>query len=301
MRNLFRIAAAALAILSYPLVSAAGKLPEFQDFPAPAYKGTQKSVLLTDPKLKELSYLLRRVDNDPVDFAGEYSLVAWTCGTTCLQIAAVSKRTGAVRLFPRELIRDDEPVRPHPELEYRVNSRLIKVLGEIDGISDEFGQHFYELTPSGFKRVAYLSVERRGTEFDLFPAALFEGPFKAVTLATSQEKNYRTRIRAASLGSVNFGGEYVFTGWGCGTSCLMFVAVSKRTGKAFFLPGHLIRGEPENPEREVNYRRRSTLLTIVGTLGDEEESIGFGRHYFQITPSGFKRIRSVPLSKKSGW
>lgn len=85
---------------------------------------------------------------------------------------------------------------------------------------------------------------------------------------------FRTHLRRALKGGVNFGGHYVLTTPGCGTSCLNPILVDVKTGKVYDLdiapftgfidPG----GSAVFSDMDIHYTKDSTLLYFSGTLGE---------------------------------
>ncbi len=45
---------------------------------------------------------------------------------------------------------------------------------------------------------------------------------------------FRTNLRNAAKGGVNFAGHYVLTGWGCGTNCSQWAIIDARNGRVYF-------------------------------------------------------------------
>jgi hypothetical protein len=90
-----------------------------------------------------------------------------------------------------------------------------------------------KMRKSGFmKRVAFLAFaltllaslslgQPAGSlEFDGYPAVAAKKTANAIDFRNSPGAwNFRTRLREAIKGEVNFAGRYILTGWGCGTGC----------------------------------------------------------------------------------
>lgn len=114
---------------------------------------------------------------------------------------------------------------------------------------------------------------------------------------------FRTNLRNAAKEGVNFAGHYVFTTWGCGTSCLESAIIDARTGKVFF--PSILQGVgagfcdlPDDTETLV-YKSDSRLLILSGFKGGAQNDAneGCGIFYFEWTGANFKQIKFIP--KKS--
>lgn len=81
-------------------VPAATAEPTFADFPAqPAFAGAPAPVDLTSPSWAHtFRTTLREGAVTGPNFAGEFTIITWGCGTMCRSYAIVSARTG--RVFP---------------------------------------------------------------------------------------------------------------------------------------------------------------------------------------------------------
>lgn len=73
-----------------------GGNPRFADYPVTKiYSGPTASLDLSDPRARMFKTRLSAALKDgKVGFAGEYTLVGWGCGTSCVSMTFVSKRTG---------------------------------------------------------------------------------------------------------------------------------------------------------------------------------------------------------------
>lgn len=73
-----------------------GGNPRFADYPVTKiYSGPTASLDLSDPRARMFKTRLSAALKDgEVRFAGEYTLVGWGCGTSCVSMTFVSKRTG---------------------------------------------------------------------------------------------------------------------------------------------------------------------------------------------------------------
>jgi len=73
-----------------------GGNPRFADYPVTKiHSGPAASLDLSDPRARMFRTRLSAALKDgEVGFAGEYTLVGWGCGTSCVSMTFVSKRTG---------------------------------------------------------------------------------------------------------------------------------------------------------------------------------------------------------------
>ena len=141
---------AALLVLATALPALAqgkSRVPRFADYPVKEiYKGPR-----AEPKFpagmdeeERLRFDDAHSADDPVDAAGHYVSVVWSCGAACVSSGFVDARTGAVILLPWTVsgwrqVRDDfKPV------DTRANSRLVILSGALneDGVN---GRHYYVL------------------------------------------------------------------------------------------------------------------------------------------------------------
>jgi len=124
-------------------------LPEFDKYQVKSmYSG---KVAVIDPAGESMFHTrLIEAARQDVNFAGEYVLTTWGCGSGCFDGAAVNIRTGKVAYFPgamhRKMFSDDEV------LQYRRNSRLFIMTGYLDE-KDDYATYYYELTGNSFKLI----------------------------------------------------------------------------------------------------------------------------------------------------
>ena len=114
--------------------------------------------------------LLKGVRRGP-NFAGHYTVIAWGCGTSCIQFAIVDALTGKV-FFPNEFQSvsgvqvNDAGFEPeanrdrHWGLRYRPDSRLLVVLGALDERADREGATYYSFDNGAFRRLHTLYVKK---------------------------------------------------------------------------------------------------------------------------------------------
>lgn len=133
------------------------RVPQFQSYHVSNfYIGKPAQVVLSTADERNFRTRLREASKQPANFAGEYVLTTWGCGTTCTQGAAVSLKTGRVVFLPGYICcwhGDGE------RLDFRINSRLLVAAGLINE-EGEHGFHFYEFTGREFKHLKTIPVVR---------------------------------------------------------------------------------------------------------------------------------------------
>ncbi|QDK97352.1 hypothetical protein FM020_05415 [Acinetobacter tandoii] len=86
----------AAALISFSTISFADALPAYKDYPATVYKGKTAKLLINNDTAKSFRTRLSAALKDEPEFAGEYVMAVWGCGTSCVMQTFVSKRTGQV-------------------------------------------------------------------------------------------------------------------------------------------------------------------------------------------------------------
>ncbi|MBT8448093.1 MAG: hypothetical protein KJO69_00275 [Gammaproteobacteria bacterium] len=127
---------------------------EFSDFAVKKqYSGKVATVILATETEKMFRTRLSKTAEKEVNFAGEYVLTSWGCGSSCTVAAAVSLRTGQVSFMPGTICCNNSD---HRTLDYQSASRLLITTGYINegGI---YGRHYYEINDNGF---VYLKTEK---------------------------------------------------------------------------------------------------------------------------------------------
>lgn len=127
--------------------------------------------------------------------------------------------------------------------------------------------------------------------FEEYSAKVYSGSPRPPDLSSHPDaRHYRTRLRNAAAGDVNFAGEYVLTTWGCGTTCLMGAVINAKSGAVHFLPGSICcwfnLGDDINP---IDYRLDSNLIVFTGYLNEEETMT---THYFEFRNDEFRLLSS---------
>jgi hypothetical protein len=112
-------------------------------------------------------------------------------------------------------------------------------------------------------------------------------------------RTFRTNLRNAARGGVNFAGHYILTTWGCGTNCSQSAIIDARNGKVFF-PDQLEGagfGFCELPDdtEPIVYKADSRLLVLSGFKGGDLnlENGRCGIYYLEWAGTNFKQVQFV--------
>lgn len=118
-------------------------------------------------------------------------------------------------------------------------------------------------------------------------------PKPIVFRGNKDARMFRTRLRAARKGGVNFAGHFIFTTWGCGTSCAYGAIINTKTGKVYFpkevagMSFGMMRDLPDNP---IQYRKDSKLFILHGNAANAKKA---GVTYLVWQGTRFKQIKFV--------
>lgn len=141
---------------------------------------------------------------------------------------------------------------------------------------------------------------QRVPAFNQYPAKV-EKPGKInVNLKSHKDaRMFRTNLRNAAKGGVNFAGHFVVATWGCGTNCSQTALIDARNGKVFFPSilegasfGFCDLGDVDEP---LSYKANSRMLILYGMkAGDIDRDNGkCGIYYFEWTGAAFKQLKFV--------
>lgn len=152
--------------------------------------------------------------------------------------------------------------------------------------------------------VSSLALAQRGTPtFSQYAVKTQNIKSKPVNLASHKDaRMFRTNLRNAAKGNVNFAGQFIITTWGCGTSCAQVALIDARTGNVFFPPQlqgiGIGQGEWAYDLDVLEYKPNSRLLKLNGYDADSRDGDNpdEGIHYFQWTGKAFKKIKFVKKS-----
>lgn len=124
---------------------------------------------------------------------------------------------------------------------------------------------------------------------------------------------FRTNLRNAAKGGVNFAGHYVLTGWGCGTNCSQWAIIDARNGRVFFpkefagvgfgfcpLPENgLPKDAPGLGDEDagpIYSKATSRLVILTGFPGGglDDDRVKCGNYFYEWTGTALKQIKLVP-------
>ncbi|MGE3757545.1 MAG: hypothetical protein AB7H97_07310 [Pseudobdellovibrionaceae bacterium] len=153
-----------------------------------------------------------------------------------------------------------------------------------------------------------IGQQSKSPTFGAYPAKVERKTAKAIDFRRSPgASTFRTRLREAIKGDVNFAGRYILTGWGCGTGCSYSAIIDARTGRVYF-PDELLGvsvwfGSMSDDFPETyTYRKNSRLLVIRGTPGpmkDGDSAQKQGTYYYEWRANRLRLIKFIPDSSRS--
>ncbi|QYO65428.1 hypothetical protein [Leptolyngbya sp. 7M] len=114
---------------------------------------------------------------------------------------------------------------------------------------------------------------------------------------------FRTRLREALRGGVNFAGRYIIATWGCGTGCVSGAVIESRTGKVFFpkeLSPFIAGNYYADDDKPIEYRTDSSLLIMDGAIGtgDDRDEPKFGKYYLVWKGARFELVKFEPQDNR---
>lgn len=126
---------------------------------------------------------------------------------------------------------------------------------------------------------------------------------KPVTVDLKSHKNarmFRTNLREAAKGGVNFAGHYTIATWGCGTNCTESGVIDQRNGRVFFPRqlegvGNGLAAWSDDLETLV-FKPESNLLILNGLVGGSDLNYTNpkqGIHYLLWNGSTFREVKFV--------
>lgn len=142
-------------------------------------------------------------------------------------------------------------------------------------------------------------------EFDDYQAVVVKKTAKAIDFRNSPGAwTFRTRLREAIKGEVNFAGRYIISGWGCGSGCSQMAIIDAKTGRVFMpdaLAGVSAWYYDVDDDYEVyTYKKDSRLLVVRGVPGpmtDGDSDQEPGTYYYEWRANRLRLIKSVPKPK----
>lgn len=116
-------------------------------------------VYVADESRDEFFARVRSAAEGKRTFAGDYAIVGWSCGASCVGSAIVNARDGRVTLLPfsAAMCRGQEA----NQLKFRARSRLLVVHGALEWhakpgeapVDWECGEHFFEWDGNSLRKV----------------------------------------------------------------------------------------------------------------------------------------------------
>lgn len=141
-------------------------------------------------------------------------------------------------------------------------------------------------------------AQRRPPAFTHYPVRAENIKSKPVNLKSHKDaRMFRTNLRNAAKGNVNFAGHFILTSWGCGTNCNQVAIINARNGSVYFpreLQGIGIgQGEWAYDIELLEYKANSRMLKLNGYDGGAQnrDEPSEGIHYYQWTGTALKKIR----------
>ncbi len=128
-------------------------VPQFASYPvAQVYTGPNAQPILDTPRKHAYRTRLRAAAAMKPDFAGEYVVATWGCGTACIAGAVVNVRTGRVTFLPGSVSGWGAVDTTFEPVERRVGSSLIVLAGMINE-QEPLGAHFYLFDGTTFRHI----------------------------------------------------------------------------------------------------------------------------------------------------
>jgi hypothetical protein len=143
-------------------------VPKFEDFPAPA-ESPAKPAPVDVTSDAEAGRNRDQVVTDAAagpDFAGHMTMIGWDCGSACLDWGVADARSGRLafdaewRKVTAHHVADPADGEAQPSffnLRYRLDSRLLIVMGAAGDDPSRDGVAFLEWTGAGFRMVLFVS------------------------------------------------------------------------------------------------------------------------------------------------
>jgi hypothetical protein len=148
-------------------------------------------------------------------------------------------------------------------------------------------------------------------KFEQFPAErLVTKAVPANINSSPQARRYRTVLKQGTVEGPNFAGYYTIVAWGCGSSCMTFAIVNRKTGHVIF-PEEIISVSGVNLNADdflanahtiswgVRFLPDSRLLVLVGEINEDEKQEG--AFYYVIENDRLKLVFSTQVKKRACW
>jgi hypothetical protein len=145
--------------------------------------------------------------------------------------------------------------------------------------------------------------------FDQFPAQNTANHWVPAEIASNSEAaTYKTVLQRGTAQAPNYAGYYSVVAWGCGTSCVTFAIVNRKTGRVIFPEGiknvsgvHLetdgFLGDANTGYWGLRFRSDSRLIVLVGAVNEDEKREG--AFYYMIENDRLTPVFSTTLEKRA--
>ncbi len=113
----------------------------------------------------------------------------------------------------------------------------------------------------------------------------YQGKVVRPLLATPEDKEFRTQLRAAAQQRPNFTGHFVVTTFGCGAQCVMGAALDAKTGRVLWFPFTICCWDvhSSSASEPVAFRLNSNLIMFTGSRNEK----GNGTYYYTLDKDRF--------------
>ena len=139
------------------------QLPSFARYPARVNGDKSKPPnLRTNKEARMFRTALRNAAKEGINFAGQFVITSWGCGSSCTVGAVIDGKTGEV-FFPKQLdgfwwqFWNGDSSKPFG---FQKNSRLLMFLGfepgDYNGDRRRYGYHVYLWTGRSLKKIQYI-------------------------------------------------------------------------------------------------------------------------------------------------
>ena len=147
------LSAITMATLLRPvLISAQQAVPRFEDFPVEAmFDRTPAPVILASARARMFRTVLTMQAKERPNFAGQYRVATWGCGSDCHAFAIINAKTGTVYFHPDALWIGGLPGNDEDRIQFRKNSRLFVLAGARNDQGE--GKYYYEWTGTRLKLI----------------------------------------------------------------------------------------------------------------------------------------------------
>jgi hypothetical protein len=126
------------------------------------FRGKPARAVISTAKARQFKTRLREDSRLGPNFAGNYTVVFWGCGTGCAQIAIVNAISGKVMWLPQDWV--DIPDEPDvkPNRNYRLDSRLLIVTKSRYDAHASFAAYFYVMEKGRLHLIKQLESDHSG-------------------------------------------------------------------------------------------------------------------------------------------